>query len=308
MSILTRTGEELHIFLKNKKKQKELNQETFNLLSKDLGKNLLEAVRFALTKDISILYYMLKTKFYYLFKNENKKLINSENILFSKIMGFDPKIIEISLGKKNIILESPANLRLVFVELKEIITDNQYNINKENIKGKLVADVGANIGLFSLYAACLGSKKIYAFEPVKGTFAELKKNISSNSFSNKIVAVNKAVGNKKGSVSIYFNYDVDGRSSLDFLNDKSRSQKVQVILLDDFFKNKVDFIKIDTEGHEEQVLLGAKRIIKTFKPILSFSAYHKKDDKTRLPSVLRNIRKDYKIELFSFCEDDFYCY
>jgi hypothetical protein len=64
---------------------------------------------------------------------------------------------------------------------------------------------------------------------------------------------------------------------------------------------------MDVEGYEENVLLGATNIIRKYKPVLSFSAYHKPTDKVRLPQLVKNIRADYRIKLNSFYEEDFYC-
>jgi hypothetical protein len=64
---------------------------------------------------------------------------------------------------------------------------------------------------------------------------------------------------------------------------------------------------MDVEGYEENVLLGARETIRKWKPVLSFSAYHKPTDKTRLPEVVKSIRSDYDIRLNKHFEEDFYC-
>lgn len=70
---------------------------------------------------------------------------------------------------------------------------------------------------------------------------------------------------------------------------------------------------MDVEGYEEKVLLGARKTIKKYKPVLSFSAYHKPDDRQRLPRVIKSIRPDYKcvlcpeVEGSTIREETFYC-
>ena len=64
---------------------------------------------------------------------------------------------------------------------------------------------------------------------------------------------------------------------------------------------------MDTEGFEENVLLGANKTISKFKPVLSLSAYHKPTDKDRLPKIIKSIREDYKITLNHSGEETFYC-
>jgi len=56
------------------------------------------------------------------------------------------------------------------------------------------------------------------------------------------------------------------------------------------------------------VIAHRTKAIEKFKPILSFSAYHRPDDKTTLPKVVSGIREDYKIKLNKYDEEDFYCW
>ncbi len=192
--------------------------------------------------------------------------------------------------------------------LFEIFITNQYDVHEKNIKGKVVIDAGANIGMFALYVASLGAKKVYAFEPVTGTYEILKKNIELNNMQKIIIPVNMALGDKKGEGEISFSEGGDVGASI-ALNSKAKNkQKIQITMIDDYFKiEHIDFLKMDTEGYEENVLIGGKQTIKRCKPILSFSAYHKPTDKTRLPEVVRSIRSDYNIKLNHYDEEDFYC-
>ena len=58
---------------------------------------------------------------------------------------------------------------------------------------------------------------------------------------------------------------------------------------------KVDIIKLDIEGEEENAILGAKETIKKYRPRLLVSAYHKKDDYWRLLESIFSIRDDYSV-------------
>jgi len=196
----------------------------------------------------------------------------------------------------------------LWTELIQIFIANQYDAHEKNIKGKVVIDAGANMGVFSLYAAKLGAKKVYAFEPVTGTFDILKKNIEQNNMQDIIIPVNMALGDRKGEGEISFSESGDDRASFVLSQENRNKQKIQITTIDEFFKTeRIDFLKIDVEGYEENVLLGGKQMIKRCKPVLSFSAYHKPTDKTRLPEVVRSIRSDYNIRLNHYVEEDFYC-
>lgn len=177
--------------------------------------------------------------------------------------------------------------------LKQVILNNQYAISKANIRGKVIIDVGANIGDFALTCAALGAKKVYAFEPVSDIYAKLQKNIQANQMEGVVVPVNLALGSSSGVTTLEY---------------CGLSNQIKICKLDDFLHGeKIDFIKMDVEGYEEDVLLGAADTIKKHKPILSFSAYHKPTDKVRLPEVVRSIRPDYHIKLNKYDEEDFYC-
>ncbi len=191
----------------------------------------------------------------------------------------------------------------------EIFIRNQYDVSEKSVKGKVVIDAGANVGFFSLLCAHLGAKRVYAFEPVAGTFEMLQKNIRENGFEGVIVPVNMALGTQNSSA--YIRFVAPGDAGAAIYSDVQRPQKQEVSIssIDIFLEGEqADFIKIDTEGCEEDILLGAKRTIAAHKPVLSFSAYHKPSDKVRLPKTVLGIRSDYQIRLNAFSEEVFYCH
>ncbi len=53
--------------------------------------------------------------------------------------------------------------------------------------------------------------------------------------------------------------------------------------MDDYITERVTFIKMDIEGSEANALRGAEKIIRTYKPKLAISVYHKKDDLWTIP-------------------------
>ena len=189
----------------------------------------------------------------------------------------------------------------------DTVVANQYNVSSAKIKNKIVINAGSNLGEFAIYCARLGAKKVYAFEPVTETFKILEKQIEINNLKGKVIPIKMALGDRNENLKINFNRAGDGDAHISG-ELGANSEIIKVIKLDDFIKKeKVDFIKMDVEGYEENVLMGASKIIKKDKPILSFSAYHKPTDKKRLPIVVREIRSDYKIRLLKRAEEDFYC-
>lgn len=198
---------------------------------------------------------------------------------------------------------------LVFSLLFEVVRANEYNLSQKTAKNKVIIDAGANMGVFSIYAAKLGAKTIYAFEPVTETFIQLKKNIAINGLGGIIKPINKALGDTKCRTEISYSFCGDCGASLEFLKEGTKKQTVQVDTIDNFIGNsaRVDFIKMDVEGFEEKVIIGAAKTIKRCKPYIAMSAYHKPEDKTVLVHRVKNIRKDYACHLEERCELDLYC-
>ena len=136
------------------------------------------------------------------------------------------------------------------------------NVNINSV----VVDVGANIGYYTLLLAKV-CKKVYAFEPDFDCFKILLKNIAENKLQN-VVAINKAVSDKKEVRAMIKDKSNLGNSRLDIRCQISDIRKIETVKLDDEIREKVDLIKIDVQGWEPKVIMGAKKMIKKYKPIL----------------------------------------
>lgn len=151
----------------------------------------------------------------------------------------------------------------------------EYNVKKflaNNIKNySHFLDIGACIGDYSLLMAKSGLKVI-AFEPVEENYIQLQKNIETNGFGESIYAHQLALGKKAGTTVFNVREDNKGASSRD--NDYKSAYKynVRVDTLDAFnqIQDKIEncIIKIDAEGMEIEVLLGAENFIKKLKKAL----------------------------------------
>ena len=194
---------------------------------------------------------------------------------------------------------------------KEVIFHNQYNASEENIRGRIVLDVGANVGVFSVFAASLGADKVYAFEPVPGTYDILCRHIKANGYDNVIVPIDAALGAAEGTSAAHFDAPGDPTATVAPMITARQQKEVEVTTVDAFVADnmveRVDFIKIDSEGSEAEILKGAKSTIERFHPVIAMSAYHKKEDIEELPKLLHSIVPEYKITLMERSEKDFYC-
>lgn len=125
-----------------------------------------------------------------------------------------------------------------------------------------------------------------AIEPDKESYARCKEKMKE--FPN-VDIVNAVLSD--GSVDEIGFMDGKGEGSsvcLDAL------QKAKVITID-ALKRDVSFIKLDVEGNELETLKGAKETIKSQKPILAISVYHRRSDIWTIPNFILSINPEYKI-------------
>lgn len=133
-----------------------------------------------------------------------------------------------------------------------------YGINNFQV----VFDVGANIGQSAIqYFSRFPSAEIYSFEPVSSTFEKLKRN--TENLSNRVRLVNSAMGSSRGKKEI--NINSDSRVNSIKHNVSTTKEWIVIDTVDSFMENKaieiVDFVKIDTEGYELEVISGAKNAL-----------------------------------------------
>lgn len=151
--------------------------------------------------------------------------------------------------------------------------EEKNKIKKFVSNGDVVVDVGANIGLFSLILSDLVGEQgqVYSFEPIPLLKKKLVNNINLNRIKN-VKTFESGIGDKESEIEIFLNPEQSGLSSaVAKPSGNYTSQKVKLTTLDNFFlsrKEKVSFIKIDTEGYEPQVLLGAKELISRDNPVI----------------------------------------
>ena len=299
----------LKLFINNKELNKKQKNVYLKLVYEVIYFNKYLFLIALLKSPVNILKYLLKHQ------SEDIRDLERQQIEYhnNRFLKYHANVKEIKIediNRKITIKVSNAKIiPIIFISYYESIMTNQYNVSSEKIKNKIVIDVGSNLGEFAIYCARLGAKRVYAFEPVTETFKILKKQIKINNLKGRVIPIKMALGNKNETSKINFNMLGDLRANID--GSGSKSEAIKIIRLDYFCKkeeiNKVDFIKIDVEGYEENVLKGAIKIIKRDKPILSFSAYHKPEDKKVLPALVLKLRSDYKIKLLKRAEEDFYC-
>ena len=148
-------------------------------------------------------------------------------------------------------------------------------------EGSCFWDVGANIGLYSIYGSKLKNLKVFSFEPSVFNLELLCRNINNNNLTNQINVVPIAMSNKNGFNAIYHsNEEWGGALSVfgeDFgTNGKKLSVTFKYLTLgfkaDEFLKIKgfiqPDYIKIDVDGIEHLILNEAQETLSKTKSVL----------------------------------------
>ncbi len=138
-------------------------------------------------------------------------------------------------------------------------------------------------------------KKIYLIEPIPENIRIAKRELGH--YEN-IEFLTCGVSDKKE--TLYFNEE----KSFSTIYGKG-TQSVEVDTIDNIVKEKVDFIKLDIEGAEQDAIDGAKKTIKKYKPILAICIYHKAEDWYKIPEKVLAIQSDYKVYLRHYMEGIF---
>lgn len=212
------------------------------------------------------------------FPVENDATTYALGMEFNDILG--PKVLEV-----DVFSEGPC-------EFGEVILK----------KGDIVLDCGANLGLFTAIACDRGCQ-VYSIEPMESNIESLMKFQALNPFFN-FTIIPAGVTNYDGQGHFYINTGDRTNATIDptcdFDNRKiNRIVDIQMNKIDTLVNlynlPRIDFIKADIEGAEENMIAGAAKTLKIFKPKLSICTYHKPTSKIDLEKMILDINPEYTI-------------
>jgi FkbM family methyltransferase len=138
-------------------------------------------------------------------------------------------------------------------------------------EGDTLADIGANVGMYSIFAARARGARVFAFEPESQNYAILNRNVHLNSLSGRVSAYCAALSDRAGFSQLHLSMFVPGASChsygapLDHNNQPVVSQFAQGCIattLDDLVAAEAmpvpTHVKIDVDGLEHKVIAGAR--------------------------------------------------
>ena len=193
-----------------------------------------------------------------------------------------------------------------------------WNINKwyeegmikfihNNYKGGTFIDIGGSIGNHAV-AFSKVADKVYTFEPLIQYAFHLKANLIVNKIEN-VFLYNLGLSNRNGITRMFNDDRSDGGGTIT----EDGEILIPVMKLDEFSLENVKLIKIDVEGHEEEVLEGAKETIKSQLPdlFIETSTYQEYKDTLKKLNEIDERYRNYHIlfnntptTLFTIKEDD----
>ena len=156
-------------------------------------------------------------------------------------------------------------------------------------EGDIFIDCGTYDGATAVRFVNMGCK-VYGFEIEKNLYAKARKVAEEKNF----IVENLGLGSRKHEMK-YISSGAATRLS------SQGTETTQITTIDNYVgENKlprVDFIKMDVEGAELDILKGAAITLAKYKPTLALSAYHRLDDFWTLTKFIKSIRPDYEFAM-----------
>ncbi|MGK0389741.1 MAG: FkbM family methyltransferase [Maribacter sp.] len=187
--------------------------------------------------------------------------------------------------------------------VKEVWLSNIYDrfgISVE--KGDTVIDIGAHIGVFSIYAAEKSQTgKVYAFEPFSDNFKVLEQHKTLNK-KNNLFVFNQGVDSKSGTQTLFLSPDNNtGGHSLHLKNNSDKKVEITTITLSNFCHNEqistIDFLKLDCEGAEFEIIKSSEHILKNVRKIIMECHPYQDNNVDDMADILK--RNHFKVNRIS---------
>jgi FkbM family methyltransferase len=154
-----------------------------------------------------------------------------------------------------------------------------------DLDGKIVIEAGSHLGAYTMFfAKAVGKGNVMAFEPNPFLFTLLTRNINKNSFTN-VLAINAGLSNVSGQMRLISprhnmskgTFKLDKQELMKKAEAPFIEKNVPVTTIDqalnDHSIQRVDFVKIDTEGYEPFIIMGMSSTLQKHKPLIYFEIH-----------------------------------
>jgi FkbM family methyltransferase len=142
-------------------------------------------------------------------------------------------------------------------------------------QGQKVIDIGANYGVYTLsMAQTVGpTGRVWAFEPASNTARLLAEGIAANGFA-QVVLERSALSSARGAAQLSLNENSELNALVHGAPATTASETVPLVTLDDCMESygwrDIEFVKIDAEGEEGNILKGGKRFFAALSPLVQY--------------------------------------
>ncbi|MFA4983622.1 MAG: FkbM family methyltransferase, partial [Candidatus Micrarchaeia archaeon] len=176
---------------------------------------------------------------------------------------------EFEYAGRKVLLEGPSESPLFFAE-HLFLGGGEYPA--VDVRGRVVVDVGANIGDTAIYFALNGASKVVAFEPFSDLAAMARKNILRNGLGKNVEIVEAGVSNKTASIHLENGGGAHSASSQVSEGASPGKSKIELLSLSDVVEKYAiseAVLKLDCEGAEYGIILDAGApLLRRFRAIL----------------------------------------
>ena len=178
---------------------------------------------------------------------------------------------------------------------------NAYGKPFEWNRCKTIVDIGANIGVFTLFAAWKAPQsRIVAAEAEPGNAECARQNIRQNHLENRVTLIPKAIGATNGSLQLFLSTKNSGGNSMFDYAHGAPSVTVPMISLQELFEQEkidtCDYLKLDCEGAEYDILYALPEATMKRVRFMAIEYHHFSKKSTHQPEHLRSF-----LEQRGFC-------
>ncbi len=193
------------------------------------------------------------------------------------------------------------------IVIAEIFDENVYETDFDDLDGRVVLDIGANIGAYSIFCA-LGGATVYAFEPDNENYKMLERNIKLNGLEDNIILHKLAITDDENKHILYSgqggSFIKDNRRLAPEAQEKLDSgsienYNVESTTLDIVIKQigrKIDICKVDIEGSEYAMFKKAGRSTMNSLKLITME-FHSTDEKT-YGAFIAKLQRSHNIHAF----------